>query len=77
VSWQDLLQSCVREADSLKLEKLVCETEDAIVRRFKFLSESPESDEFQALKQAAEVLLEIETKKLGRSDPAAPDSRVK
>jgi hypothetical protein len=40
-------------------------------------TESPESDEFQALKQAAEVLLEIETKKLGRSDPAAPDSRVK
>jgi hypothetical protein len=39
-------------------------------------SESPGSDEFHVLKQAAELLLEIKTKKLGWSYPAAPDSRV-
>jgi hypothetical protein len=74
--WQDLFQSCACETDPDKLEKLVFETEDAIFLRFRDLSSIPESDEFQKLKQAAQILLEIKIKKLGWSDPAAVNSLV-
>lgn len=68
--WQKLFESCVSETNPAKLEKLVSETESGMFLHFRDLpDESNFSDELQALTQAASVLLEIKTNKLGWPDP--------
>jgi len=75
VQWQKLYESCVFERNLEKLNKLVFETEDAIYLRSRELSnESHIADEVQALRRAANGLLEIKIKKLGWSDPAKVNS---
>jgi hypothetical protein len=75
VSWRELYDSCVHETNAERLETLASETESAIVLRFRDLShESEQSDEVQALRQAAKVLLEIRIKKLGWPDPFKIDA---
>jgi hypothetical protein len=75
VEWQKLYESCVFERNLEKLNKLVFETEDAIYLRSRELSnESYIADEVQALRRAANGLLEIKIKKLGWSDPAKVNS---
>ena len=74
VSWRELYDSCVHETNPERLEILASETESAIVLRFRDLShESEQSAEVQALKQAAQALLEIRIKKLGWPDPFKMD----
>jgi hypothetical protein len=75
VKWQKLYESCVFERNLEKLNKLVFETEDAIYLRSRELSnESHIADEAQALRRAANGLLEIRIKKLGWPDPAKVNS---
>jgi hypothetical protein len=70
VLWLDLYKSCLTETNRDKLEKLVFETEDAIVLRSQELSTEPYlSEEVRALKEAAQQLLELKIKKLGWPDP--------
>jgi hypothetical protein len=70
VLWRELYDACVLETNLEKLEKLAFETEGAIFLRSRVLShDSYRSGEVQALKQAAKVLLEIKTEKLGWPDP--------
>ena len=74
--WQKLYESCVFETDLEKLDKLVCETEDAIYLRFRELSNEPHiADEVQALRRAAMGLLEIKINKLGWPDPTKPSKQ--
>lgn len=69
--WRKLYNACVSETKLEKLEKLVFDTEEAIVLRCHELSHEPYlSSEVQALRQAAKGLLEIKTRKLGWPDPA-------
>ena len=71
MKWQQLYESCVFERNLERLNKLVFETEDAIYLRSRELSnESYIADEVQALRRAANGLLEIKIKKLGWPDPA-------
>jgi hypothetical protein len=71
VRWRELYNACVSETKLEKLEKLVFETEEAIVLRCHELCREPYlSSEVQALRQAAKGLLEIKTTKLGWPDPA-------
>jgi hypothetical protein len=71
VQWQKLYESCVFETNLERLDKLVFKAEDAIYLRSRELSnESHIADEVQALRRAANGLLEIKIKKLGWSDPA-------
>jgi len=75
MQWQKLYQSCVFERNLEKLNKLVFETEDSIYLRSRELSnESHIADEVQALRRAANGLLEIKIKKLGWPDPAKVNS---
>ena len=75
MQWQKLYQSCVFERNLERLNKLVFETEDAIYLRFRELSkESHIADEVQALRRAANGLLEIKIKRLGWPDPAKVNS---
>ena len=75
MQWQKLYQSCVFERNLERLNKLVFETEDAIYLRSRELSnESHIADEVQALRRAANGLLEIKIKKLGWPDPAKVNS---
>jgi hypothetical protein len=75
VQWQKLYESCAFERNLEKLNKLVFATEDAIYLRSRELSnESYIADEVQALRRAANGLLEIKIKKLGWSDPAKVNS---
>ena len=76
VSWRELYDSCVCETNPERLEALASDTEFAIVLRSRDLSgESELSDEVQALRQAARVLLEIRIKKLGWPDPFKIDTQ--
>ena len=76
MQWQKLYESCVFETDLEKLDKLVCETEDAIYLRSRELSNEPHiADEVQALRRAAMGLLEIKIKKLGWPDPTKPSKQ--
>lgn len=68
--WQDLYQSCISETDPKQLERLVSDLEDAIVVRWRELSNDPDCDEAWALRRAAQILLRLKTEKLGWSDPA-------
>lgn len=69
--WRELYNACVSETRLEKLEKLVFETEEAIVLRCRELCREPFlSSEVQALRQAAKGLLGIKTTKLGWPDPA-------
>jgi hypothetical protein len=43
--WQDLYQSCLSETDPEKLERLIFDLEDAIVVRWRELSNDPDCDE--------------------------------
>jgi hypothetical protein len=71
MQWQKLYESCVFETNLERLDKLVFETEDAIYLRSRELSnESHIADEVQALRRAANGLLDIKIKKLGWPDPA-------
>jgi hypothetical protein len=80
VSWRRLYQSCVLEANPIKLQKLVFQLEDAIVLRYHDLAGEPngshgllESEELQAIRRAAERLLQLKTEMLGwphRRSPA-------
>lgn len=75
MQWQKLLESCVSETKSVRLEKLVHDTENAVYRRFRELSTEPHpSNETQALRKAAEKLAELKIEKLGWCDPAKPSS---
>jgi hypothetical protein len=90
VSWRKLYESCVSETNPNKLRKLVFELEDAIVLRYHDLACEPsvpdglsvpkgpkESAESQALRRAAERLLQLKIEKLGwprRSSPAVAAS---
>ena len=75
MQWQKLYESCVFERNLERLNKLVFETEDAIYLRSRELSnESHIADEVQALRRAANGLLEIKIKKLGWPDPAKVNS---
>ena len=75
MKWQQLYESCVFERNLERLNKLVFETEDAIYLRSRELSnESHIADEVQALRRAANGLLEIKIKKLGWPDPAKVNS---
>ena len=70
--WLDLYKSCITETNSDKLEKLIHQTEEAIVLRSQELSTEPYlSEEVRALKKAAQKLLELKTKKLGRGEMKA------
>jgi hypothetical protein len=75
VPWLDLYKSCVSETNRDKLEKLVYETEDAIFLRSRELSTETYPNcppkpiyEVQALRQAAQKLLQLKTEKLGWPD---------
>jgi hypothetical protein len=78
VQWQQLYESCFLETNLRKLDKLVFEAEDAIYLRSRELSkESHIADEVQALRLAANGLLEIKIKKLGWPDPTKPPKQEK
>ena len=75
--WRKLYESCVSETNPNKLRKLVFELEDAIVLRYHDLGCEPnrlnglkESDELQAIRRAAERLLQLKIDKLGWPNPA-------
>ena len=71
MQWQKLYESCASETNLGRLDKLVFKAEDAIYLRSRELSkESHIADEVQALRRAANGLLEIKIKKLGWPDPA-------
>lgn len=79
MSWRRLYQSCVLEANPIKLQKLVFQLEDAIVLRYHDLAGEPsgshgllESEELQAIRRAAERLLQLKTEKLGWSHRRSP-----
>ena len=79
MSWRRLYQSCVLEANPIKLQKLVFQLEDAIVLRYHDLAGEPngshgllESEELQAIRRAAERLLQLKTEKLGWSHGGSP-----
>ena len=75
MQWQKLYESCASETNLGSLDKLVFELEDAIYLRSRELSnESHIADEVQALRRAANGLLEIKINKLGWSDPAKVNS---
>jgi hypothetical protein len=72
-----LYESCVSETTPNKLENLVFELEDAIVFRYHDLARklngptrSHNSDELQALRRAADRLLQLKREKLGLPRPA-------
>jgi hypothetical protein len=70
MQWQKLYESCASETNLERLDKLVFKLEDAIYLRSRELSnESHIADEVQALRRAANGLLEIKIKKLGWPDP--------
>jgi len=84
VQWRKLYESCVSETNPNKLRKLVFELEDAIVLRYHDLGCEPnvpdgirvpsgrkESDELQALRRAADRLLQLKIEKLGCSHRSA------
>ena len=69
--WRKLYESCVSETNPNKLEKLVLKLEEAIVLRYHDLAREPKgSDELQAIRRAAERLIQLKTEKLGWPDPA-------
>ena len=77
--WRSLYESCVVETNPVKLQKLVFQLEDAIVLRYHDLAGEPsgshgllESDELQAIRRAAERLLQLKTEKLGWPHRASP-----
>ena len=75
MQWQKLYESCASETNLGSLDKLVFELEDAIYLRSRELSnESHIADEVQALRRAANGLLEIKIKKLGWPDPTKVNS---
>jgi hypothetical protein len=75
MSWRDLYESCLCEANPDKLEKLIYDFEGAIFLRYKALSDCPDrSAELQAIHQAVERVLELKTRMLGWPPPVAPFS---
>jgi hypothetical protein len=63
--WQNLLQEASNETDSGRLSEKVQEAETAIFLRLKDLSDLPDNQpELEALQQACEELLKIQTQRL-------------
>lgn len=78
MSWQKLYKSCVCETNPTKLQKLVFKLEEAIVLRYHDLAREPKGcDELQAIRRAAERLVQLKIEKLGWPDPANKLRRVK
>jgi len=77
VPWRSLYESSVFETSPVKLQKVVFQLEDAIVLRYHDLAGGGshglmESDELQAIRRAAERLLQLKTEKLGWPHRASP-----
>ena len=71
MTWQKLLESCVSETNTERLEKLVFDAEDAIFLQFRKVStESHLSPASRALRKAADKLADLKIRKLGWRDPA-------
>lgn len=69
--WKKLYESCVSETNPDKLKKLVFRLEEAIVLRYHDLANEPNAlEELQAIKRAAQQVLQLKIERLGWPNPA-------
>lgn len=71
MTWRALYDSCISETNPDRLKKLVFQLEEAIVLRYHDLANQPNAfDELQAIKRAAQRVLQLKVEKLGWPQPA-------
>jgi hypothetical protein len=75
VLWKKLYESCVSETNPDKLKRLVFQLEEAIVVRYHDLASEPNAfDELQAIRRAAQQLLQLKIERLAWPQPVTAEA---